>query len=87
MLILFNKLFLCLHETSDLHLLHKLLHDNYKEMSTWDLYESEVVSGRLSWGILHTEKFFRENARRMEGPDGNFALLKVCAVCINHSHG
>jgi len=61
----------------DLDVLYKLLHENYKEMSTWDLYKAEVESGTLSWGILHTEKFFRENARLMEGPDGNFSLLKL----------
>jgi len=61
----------------DLDVLHKLLHDNYKDMSTWDLYAAEVESGALSWGILHTEKFFRENARRMEGPNGNFSILKL----------
>ena len=46
-------------------------------MSTWDLYKSEIESGSLTWGILHTEKFFHENAKLMEGPDGDFGLLKV----------
>lgn len=46
-------------------------------MSRWDIYEAEVESGNLSWGILHSEKFFRENCRQLEGSDGNFHLLKV----------
>lgn len=60
----------------DLKVLHKLLHENYKEMSRWDVYLAEVESGSLAWGILHTEKFFKENARNLEGPDGDFSILK-----------
>jgi len=61
----------------DLDVLHKLLHENYKEMSRWDVYRAEVESGHLEWGILHTEKFFKQNARNMEGPDGDFNILKL----------
>lgn len=64
----------------DLEVLYKLLHENYKDMSTWDLYKSEIESGSLTWGILHTEKFFHENAKLMEGPDGDFGLLKRLIV-------
>lgn len=49
---------------------------SYKDMSRWDLYESEIESGQLKWGIIHTEKFFKENNRQLEGKDGNFKLLK-----------
>lgn len=61
----------------DLNVLHKLLHENYKEMSTWDVYLAEVQNGSLEWGILHTEKFFKENANRFEGPNGDFSVVKV----------
>eukprot|EP00804_Cyclotella_cryptica_P028947 CCRYP_012373-RB/>CCRYP_012373-RB protein AED:0.06 eAED:0.06 QI:0/0.9/0.90/1/0.5/0.36/11/6542/519 len=61
----------------DLLVLHKLLHENYKEMSRWDVYLAEVQSGNLEWGILHTEKFFRENAKRFEGPNGDFSVVKI----------
>ena len=54
-----------------------MLHANYHDMTRWDVYKSEVESGHLQWGIVHTEKFFKENARRMEGTDGNFAIVKV----------
>jgi len=57
--------------------MHKMLHENYHEMTRWDVYKSEVESGHLQWGIVHTEKFFKENGRRMEGTDGNFAIVKV----------
>mmetsp|Transcript_17482 Transcript_17482/g.37822 ORF Transcript_17482/g.37822 Transcript_17482/m.37822 type:complete len:509 (+) Transcript_17482:3545-5071(+) len=60
----------------DLDVLHKLLHENFKEMSTWDVYLAEVQSGSLEWGILHTEKFFKENAKKFEGADGDFVVVK-----------
>ena len=46
-------------------------------MTTWDIYMAEVESGHLSWGILHTEKFFKENAKAMEGTDGNFRMVRL----------
>lgn len=64
----------------DLNVLHKLLHENYKEMSTWDVYLAEVQSGSLEWGILHTEKFFKENAKKFEGPDSDFNVVKVSQI-------
>lgn len=57
-------------------MLNKLLHENYKELSRWDVYENEVLTGNLEWGVLHDEKFFRENCRMLEGKDCNFLLLK-----------
>ena len=64
----------------DLTVLHKLLHDNFHEMSTWDVYLAEVQSGSLEWGFIHTEKFFKQNAKKFEGPDGDFFVVKV-SVC------
>lgn len=61
----------------DLDVLHKLLHENFKEMSTWDVYLSEVHSGSLEWGFLHTEKFFKENAKHFEGPNSDFIVVKL----------
>ena len=60
----------------DLILLHKLLHENFKELTRWEVYKAEVESGRLQWGIVHTEKFFKENARLMEGSEGDFNIVK-----------
>ena len=65
--------FICL---VDLDVLHKLLHENFREMTRWEVYRAEVESGRLEWGIVHTETFFRENARLMEGPSGDFYMVK-----------
>jgi len=61
----------------DLDVLHKMLHENYHDMTRWDVYKSEVESGHLQWGIVHTEKFFKENGKLMEGKDGNFSIVKV----------
>lgn len=77
---------------ADLDLLHSRLHEMCKEMTRWDVYEAEVQSGHLQWSLIHSEKFFRENAKRMEGSDGNFGILKVrqaLAAVVNQSkhHG
>ena len=55
--------------------LYQTLMRNYRELSTFECWAAEVTSGKLRWGICHTEKFWRENARFLE--DGDFKLLKV----------
>lgn len=59
-----------------MQLLETILLQNYKELTKWETYQVEMQSGRLEWGILHTETFFRENVRRMEGPNSDFAPVK-----------
>ena len=66
----------------DVDVLHKLLVNNYKEMSRWEVYKNEVESGHLQWGSTHTEAFFKENARMMEGTDGDFHLVKVLIALL-----
>lgn len=61
----------------DLRALLQLLHDTYKELSRWDVYEAEIESTHLQWGVVHTEAFFQENAKRMEGRNGDFSIVKV----------
>ncbi|KAL3931584.1 MAG: hypothetical protein SGBAC_011239 [Bacillariaceae sp.] len=63
--------------------LHKLLTDNFHEMTRWDVYKNEVESGHLKWGSTHTEAFFKENARMIEGTDGDFRLLKVLIALLS----
>lgn len=46
-------------------------------MTRWDVYKAEVESSYLKWGIIHNEKFFRDNARLMEGAHGNFKIVRV----------
>lgn len=66
--------------STDINLLYKLLQSNYKEMSRFDVYAAEIASGHLEWGIVHNEKFFKEHAKRLEGKDGDFELLRVRMV-------
>mmetsp|Transcript_4676 Transcript_4676/g.5369 ORF Transcript_4676/g.5369 Transcript_4676/m.5369 type:complete len:541 (-) Transcript_4676:460-2082(-) len=66
----------------DIKTLNKLLHDNYKEMSRWDVYENEVLNGNLEWGVLHTEKFFKQNCKLLEGKDSDFFLLKRLVILV-----
>lgn len=61
----------------DVDKLHKLLADNFKEMTRWEVYQNEVETGQLSWGSTHTDAFFKENAKMMEGKDGDFKLVKI----------
>jgi V-type H+-transporting ATPase subunit H len=67
----------------DVNVLYKLLHDNYKEMSRYEVYKNEVESGHLQWGSTHKEAFFKENARLMEGPDGDFHIVKVLIALLS----
>lgn len=62
---------------ADVEKLHTLLSETCREMTRYDVYEVEVDSGHLQWSKIHSEKFFRENARRMEGKDGKFGIVKV----------
>lgn len=67
----------------DVDSLHKLLVENYKEMTRWEVYKNEVESGHLQWGSTHTEAFFKENARMMEGSDGDFHLVRVLIALLS----
>jgi len=59
---------------SDVRNLFEILMKNYRDFSTYDRWVSEVKTGNLRWGIVHTEKFWRENAKLVEHND--FELLK-----------
>lgn len=61
----------------DIDALERLLVDNFKEMTRWEVYQNEVETGQLQWGSTHTDAFFKENAKMMEGKDGNFELIKI----------
>ena len=51
-------------------------------MSRWDVYENELISGHLQWGVLHSEQFFRENCKKFEGENNNFDLLKRLIILV-----
>eukprot|EP00531_Pseudo-nitzschia_arenysensis_P004359 CAMPEP_0116136176 /NCGR_PEP_ID=MMETSP0329-20121206/11584_1 /TAXON_ID=697910 /ORGANISM="Pseudo-nitzschia arenysensis, Strain B593" /LENGTH=514 /DNA_ID=CAMNT_0003631025 /DNA_START=100 /DNA_END=1644 /DNA_ORIENTATION=+ len=67
----------------DIDCVYKLLVENYKDMTRWEVYKNEVEKGHLQWGSTHTEAFFKENARMFEGPDGDFRLLKVLITLLS----
>ena len=56
--------------------LNRILHANFKELSRWEVYLTELDTGRLEWGILHTTQFFQENSRNFEGPNIDFEPIK-----------
>lgn len=66
----------------DVESLHLLLADNFKEMTRWEVYQNEVETGQLQWGSTHTDAFFKENAKMMEGKDGDFHLVKILISLI-----
>jgi hypothetical protein len=66
---------------NDFKMLSDILHKNYRELSSFDRLNSEYDSGALRWGILHNEKFWRENAKFVEGND--FKLLKTMLTFVN----
>jgi V-type H+-transporting ATPase subunit H len=69
----------------DVKCLHKLLTENYKEMSRWEVYKNEIEAGHPQWGSVHTEAFFKENARMMEGSNGDFRPLKLLIALVSSS--
>lgn len=73
---------ICRCATTDLDLLYSVLHQAHRDLTRFDVYKSEIDAGHLKWGLVHTEKFFRENAKLLEGSDGDFALVQVC-VCTH----
>ncbi|GAX28798.1 hypothetical protein FisN_34Hh008 [Fistulifera solaris] len=59
----------------DIDILEGHLQQTFRHMTRWDLYQAEVESSHLQWGVLHTEKFFRENIKLFEGDDGQFKII------------
>ncbi|CAM9991423.1 unnamed protein product, partial [Hapterophycus canaliculatus] len=55
-----------------------VLQRNSRDLSTFERYSQEVMSGQLKWGPVHTEKFWREQARKFEA-DEFFILKQVSA--------
>lgn len=43
-------------------------------VSTMERYEKELRTGHLNWGLLHTDKFWKENVRAFENKE--FELIR-----------
>jgi len=44
------------------------------ELSNFDRYQTELATGRLSWGFIHSNKFWQENVKKFEA--NNFKAIK-----------
>ena len=56
---------------------------NYRDLSTFERWASEVNTGALRWGIVHTDKFWRENCKFLERND--FELLKTLISLLTYA--
>ncbi|RHY13782.1 hypothetical protein B5M09_007756 [Aphanomyces astaci] len=60
--------------TKSITAIRDVLIREFKELNTMERYEKEVRTGLLTWGLLHTDKFWRENVMAFEAND--FALIR-----------
>ena len=67
----------------DVKNLNDILSKNYRDLSTFDKWSSEVLSGALRWGVVHTEKFWRENCKHVEVNESK--LLKALIAVLKES--
>jgi len=59
----------------------QLIGSEVKEQSNFDRYLKELESGSLSWGFIHSSKFFGENVMKFE--TGEFKAVKLLAGLLN----
>lgn len=64
----------------DLAVIADRLSEEVLEMSSWDMYRAEIMSGVLLWSPVHlSEKFWKENVTHFE--DENWEVLgKLCEI-------
>jgi V-type H+-transporting ATPase subunit H len=58
----------------NLEYLAEVLERNYRILSSYEKYNKEISTDKLSWGPCHSEKFWKENVKKFEGND--FGLIK-----------
>lgn len=66
---------------ADVKGLATVLEKNFRELSTFERWATEVNSGSLRWGIVHTAKFWKDNIKFMETDD--WAMLNKLIVCLD----
>jgi V-type H+-transporting ATPase subunit H len=66
---------------SDVEALRQALANNFRELTSFEVYCHEVKSGKLKWGAAHVEKFWRENARQTEHDD--FKVIKEVIALLD----
>jgi len=65
----------------DIRELVQLINSEVKEMSNFDRYMKELESGSLTWGFIHSSKFFGENVMKFE--NGEFKAVKLLASLLS----
>lgn len=48
-------------------------------------YEKELRTGHLNWGLLHTDKFWKENVRAFENKEFELirCVISLAAGCLS----
>ena len=50
-------------------------------MSTWEVYLTELESGRLDWGVTHSDEFWKAHHGRVE--DADFEAVKKLHLLLD----
>ncbi|OQS05413.1 V-type proton ATPase subunit H [Thraustotheca clavata] len=61
--------------TKSIQSVRDVLIREFKELNTMERYEKELRTGALNWGLLHTDKFWRENYMSFETKE--FELIRL----------
>jgi V-type H+-transporting ATPase subunit H len=69
--------------SDDAKVIESSLSKDVKELSSFEMYEREVKSGDLSWSIVHSEKFWRENFQKFE--KDNFMLVRALVALLGRA--
>jgi len=65
----------------DIEYLMEKMEASVQDLSSYDVYVTEIKSGRLEWSPVHrSEKFWRENAHSLN--DKNYELLKILLTLL-----
>jgi len=68
----------------NLESLNESLQQVLHEMSSWERYKSEILSGNLEWSPVHrSEKFWKENVNRFE--ENDFEVLGSLVYLVQNS--
>jgi len=58
----------------DIEVIGAILEKNLKILTSFEKYQKELNNGILEWGPIHSERFWKENFKKME--DNNFLLIE-----------
>jgi len=54
-----------------------------RDLSSFDMYQSEIMSGKVSWTPVHNQNFWRENVTKFE--DRNYFLIGKLISLLDNS--